>query len=330
MLVSNETVFDLSAVNGTSLLLGSVNASASNTTANSSWFSNLSQSEKTNLLVWVIVTLTISLFGAINNLLILIITWPKASRPSSLNMLIFHFITVGLVVCLLSYPLICLEVLAVIYGHEIPASLCRFTLSTYTILVKVINWSDAAIALNRCIAFYFPHHYKQWSSNRMIARITMFTWFISAGPVISQEVGVGGLDITQPNGQCFYLYRGKLGQLYLSLAMTPYALAGVGALLLLWKSIRSSSTRRAVGRQPANPNNAAGLRRLVQEARKLRMAKVLLGMFVWSAICILPWAVISVNYPHLYVQYAKGVSLFWLRTSFVCQHALTPVCTCIA
>ncbi len=227
----------------------------------------------------------------------------------------------NLLICFPSIPLFAFEVLAVTKGHVIPEALCRFTQALYTVLTKVINWSDAGLALNRCIALFLPYHYKRCTTRPVLAGMLIFSWSVSMFVVASMEAGLDGMDTVLPIGQCAYISRGGLGLFYTVLALALYSLAGVGALLILGKNIRVLMNNRVTYNNERR--NVENLWKRVQLKRRLKLAQVLLGMFLWSAVCIMPWGIITVNFPSMFAK--EQVSVFWLRTSFASQYAFTPV-----
>ena len=313
------------------LFTSRMNGSRPGNSSNGAWHvDQLSNGQRSQLLAWTAVTVTISSFGVFTNILVLLITWPKATRTSRLNLLIFHYIAVNFIMCLLGMPTLAFELLAILHGHAIPSTLCRFTMAIYTVLSQVINWCDATLAINRCIAMFLPHNYQRLTSRPILGVMMALTWVASACPVVSMEVGIGGVDSVLPIGRCVYIpSRDALGHIYTVLIAAPYGLAGVGALLLLWKSIRFSvgADNATTGPLPIADvarTNLAGQRKRLREMKRRQMARALLGMFLWSGLCVVPWGVITVNFPYLYAR--EPVSLFWLRTSFACQYAVSPVC----
>ncbi|OQV25971.1 hypothetical protein BV898_00109 [Hypsibius exemplaris] len=127
--------------------------------------------------------------------------------------------------CSFSVPLTIFQVLAALHNQPNSVGLCLFTQAVYTIATKTINWSDAILALNSFVAFFFPHHYKACNSPIETATTILFTWFISVSPVVLMELGLGGSDRVLPVGQCAYLPAAgsALGNLITGLSLAPNA-----------------------------------------------------------------------------------------------------------
>ncbi|OWA53942.1 hypothetical protein BV898_18366 [Hypsibius exemplaris] len=294
----------------------------SNLTATATPFPPLSRAKQTELTAWIATTLTISFVGALNNILTLRVTRSAKLGKAGVNLLIFHFVAINLLMCLVTLPIAIFIMLAKRDGWFLPMTTCGYFNALFTTNLSVINWSDAGLALNRLVALYLPHRYKAWSSTAANRAIIMGSWLTSLGIALPFTFSAGGQGtILSVLGLCNITATGPLGA-FLSSMITyvSYAISGTGSLLILWKCFGFSRlrTRDVV---PDRSGNAAAKYRTTQ--RRLNMAKMLLLTFLWNGICAFPAYVINRIFPYLYGT--NPVSVMWVRTLTVCQYAFTPV-----
>ncbi|OQV12704.1 hypothetical protein BV898_13025 [Hypsibius exemplaris] len=118
-----------------------------------------------------------------------------------------------------------------------------------------------------------------------------------------------------PLGYCASLAEGIFGLFLTSMRFyVPYAITGGAAVLLLWQ------TRR--GRPRAMNQTEDDRRRQQVVLRRIRMARMMLLIFLWAGLCNIPGNVTAVGFPRLFSQ--NPVSALWMRTCLVCQYAFTP------
>ncbi|OQV12180.1 hypothetical protein BV898_13522 [Hypsibius exemplaris] len=118
------------------------------------------------LQAWMVVAFTLCIIGSFNNIVVLLITFPRSGRckVAGLHTLIFHFICINLFLCLVDHPIRSGFVTAKYHGHIIQDSVCRYVHVFYNVGWIALSWADAALAVNRIIAMFFPHKYREWSS----------------------------------------------------------------------------------------------------------------------------------------------------------------------
>ena len=155
-------------------------------------FPILSQAERTELQAWGITTPILSFFGAFNNILVLMVTYPQSGAKSGLNLLIFHFVAVNLWMCMVNVPVSVFFILAKRDGYFIPPNLCSYFQAIYGLGATLVNWTDSALAVNRCIALFLPHQYKSLTKNWLVGIMLMFIWLISLSGMLPMGFGVGG------------------------------------------------------------------------------------------------------------------------------------------
>ena len=288
-------------------------------------YPKLSSADNAILTAWIASTLSLCVLGVFSNITVLITTWPKGERKNVLNLQIFHFITINLLLCMFGTPTAVFLVLAKHHGLPVPPTLCNFTHPPTVVLTALINWCDAGLSANRVIALYFPLKYKNWNSKFFGLAMIAGSWVICLSTVFPIALGVEGSKmLSAPLGQCTVKApSGIFGKFSTPLvAYIPYAITGVGAVLILCKTVALLRDRRRIFQISGLD---AGRRDGVLK-RRLNLARMLLLNFLWAAVCSAPAYVIVVNFPHLFAT--SPVSALWVWTCAVCQYCFTPVWKC--
>ncbi|OWA53644.1 hypothetical protein BV898_18065 [Hypsibius exemplaris] len=286
-------------------------------------FPVLSPTMQTELTAWIAITLTVCVVGIFTNVLLLRVMWSAELQRSGVSFLLFHFVAVNLLMCIVTTPIAVILVLVKRDGWHIPSNICYYITTLNTINISVVNWSDAGLALNRFVALYFPHSYKTWATTPTLVVIIACGWIIPISLTMPFTVAAGGQSVTlSPIGLCSLMPNGQLGIFLTSSASyVPYGISGAGALLILWKCFDFSRPRVAVDRAEDRLHEAGARRRMAQ--RRLNMAKMLLFTYLWTGFCAIPaYLIIRTNFPRLFGPVA--VSILWIRTSTACQFAFTP------
>ena len=274
------------------------------------FFRFLSPSKHTELGIWAAVTLLISLGGVVNNFLVLAATSPSKSDgqrvSSNFNLLISHYVAVNLVVCLFTQPTIVAMAMAKRSGYPVPSSLCSYVYTINGVLAGLTYWSDAGLAINRCVALFLPHHYKTLCTRKVNLFGIGFSWVVCCGAMLSYPLGYEGTRLVVNSlGQCSGTAKGGQYNVFgMLLTYLPYSIIGTGSLLMMWKSV-------GVWQCLMCPSTSGSSVERNSVLRRLKMAKLLLATFLFSALCTAPSFVLT-NFPLLYVQ--NPVSILWLKT----------------
>ncbi|OWA55146.1 hypothetical protein BV898_19533, partial [Hypsibius exemplaris] len=101
------------------------NISHINASAFSPFSVTLTPTKQTELSAWIIVTAMVTFIGVINNIMVLIVTWPRASTTSGVTILIFHYVATNLFMNLINIPIGIFLIQARRDGHSIPANICN-------------------------------------------------------------------------------------------------------------------------------------------------------------------------------------------------------------
>ena len=280
---------------------------------------SLSPIESEELSAWIAITLTISAIGSVANITVLIATWPKRSAKSALNLQIFHFVFLNLIICLITVPASVSLVVAKLYGYPVWPHSCNYLYLPYMVFPTLVNWCDAGLAVNRVIALYFPLKYRAWNSKRVSIIMMAGYWIICLAFVVPAAFGVDGAKIqANPLGLCVMVPKGLYGKCFSAILLyIPYLITGVGVVLIVVKSVSLVRERRRVFQQAENNRRSRAI------DRRLNLARMLLLTFLWTTVCMVPGVVIVYGMPNLYVTHPL-ISL-WIRTITVCQYGFTPV-----
>ncbi|OQV12703.1 hypothetical protein BV898_13024 [Hypsibius exemplaris] len=297
----------------------STNHYARNTTNSTSvdLFALTLGTEKTReLLAAVVVTVTLSFLGALGNLLVMLITWPRSSVKSGLDLLIFHFVGANFFMLLVNIPVGVLMIAAKQWGYKAPIHTCAVVQTIFGTGWSAINWMDAALAINRFIALFFPHTYRIWTSKAITWGTVIFTWLISLATNIPLAFNIGGRMVLLPLGYCAALTsKDNVDTALTTLKFyLPYALTGVAAVILLFKTYFGMKSRNRITQRDG--------RSFVAVVRRFRMARMVLLVFLWTGVCVLPGNIVSVSFAYVFTQ--NPVSGLWLRTCLVLQYGFTP------
>ncbi|OWA53947.1 hypothetical protein BV898_18371 [Hypsibius exemplaris] len=283
----------------------------------------LSPAKQRELSAWIATTLIISFFGVLNNILTLRVIWSVKLRKPGVSLLIFHFVAVNLLMCLVTLPTAILVVMGKRDGwFMIAGNSCSYFAVLYTINVSVVNWSDAGLAANRLVALYLPHRYRAWTRPAVSLAIILCCWLICVVIALPFTLSAGGQGTVRSGlGMCNITPRGRFGDFLLSThTYVPYAISGIGSLLILWKFFSVSRLRNG-DVAPYRTGHVVARHRM-RTQRRLNMAKIVLLNFLWSVVCAFPGYVINSAFAFLY--YKDPVGVLWVRTSAACQYVFTP------
>ncbi|OWA53645.1 hypothetical protein BV898_18066 [Hypsibius exemplaris] len=288
-------------------------------------FPMLSPTTQKEVIAWIAATLSICVVGIFTNVLLLRVMWSAKLQRSGVSFLLFHFVAVNLLMCLITVPAAIFLVVVKRDGWQIPSNICYYITTINTINMTVVNWSDAGLALNRFVALYFPHSYKAWSATPVSVAIIISGWLIAIGLTMPFTTAAGGQRVTlSAIGLCSLARSGRLGVfLTTCTSFVPFGISGAGALLILWKCFSYSRLRLATVGSTEDGNLGPDATRHKMAQRRLKMAKMLLFTYFWTGLCAIPaYVVVRASFPHLFDP--SSVSVLWIRTSTACQYALTP------
>ena len=302
-------------------------SSLNNSSANSSLqkgmslhsFPDLSPAKNVELHAWAATLLVLCFIGSVNNVAVLIATWPKKSHKAGLNILIFHFVTANLLMCLINLPISVFLVMAKQHGSALPEKICDFTITPLFIVTAVVEWCDVALAVNRVIALYFPLKYNAWTRPAVNFGIIAAIWVVSVFTVLPFPLRyAGNKTVLSPLGSCSLSMDGRLGKfIAVVLGYITYVFTGFAALLLIGKSMHMTRKRRRAVQQQLQTDRFRETKRLT------RSTKVLLLTILWSAFWALLGYVAVSRFAYLYAT--NPISMLWLKTFQACQFGFPPV-----
>ena len=285
------------------------------------FFRALSPSKQAELTVWFAITLTLCCLGALGNMLVLFVTCPKRGpvTKSGVSLLIFHFTSLSFAMCLVNIPVTIFMILAKRDGHGVVDDTvsCGIIHTVFIINGALVNWSDLTLCANRCVALFYPYKYRALSTRKFNYLLIASCWVVTLAIALPMGTGVTGSMVLVPMGNCLLRSKGEReATIFASLvSYVPYGLNGMGSLAIIWKSHQLGRSR-AVG-----PLMAAS--RLTPVGRRVRMAQMVMLVWVWSAVCSGPGILIVSKFPRLFAT--NPVSVLWLRTLLTLQYGLVPV-----
>ena len=283
---------------------------------NVSGYASLSTAKQAELNAWIGISTTITYLAASIDICLILVTWPRRASASRINFLIFHYAIVSFLFNFLSTPTLSFMVLAVSQGYRLPGNICDWTHSTLNILGGVINWCDAGLAVNRCVALLFPHSYRNGTTKVISYFILIFSWLLNFFLYLSVSLGwVDGFLLT-PLGFCSIQSKGMAKYFGVFSSYIPYSMVALCALMIFVKNYRMKHARVA----ETGELNGGTFKRLY--TRRLRLTKILLSAIFFSVICMLgSWA--SMYFTSLFRT--NPVGFLWLRLGFFSQFSLPPV-----
>ena len=287
-------------------------------TTNTSCLSPMSPSMHAELTAWMATTLTVTLLGAVFDILILIISFRSLMHSKSgLRLPLFHYLLVNLFVCLVTVPSCILLVMLTRRGYKLWSSACDLVQSLQVVAVAVVNWADAGLAVDRYVALFHPHHYTTWTGGKVNLILIVFYWLICFGAMVPFIFHVSGSQIVRmPVGHCVLMASSRI--LQMSAALTtylPFIIAAGFGLMILAKSCGFFTIHEG-SVSPATVDRTM--------ARRLRMAKRVMVTLVWSGLCQAPFLVIGLQFPQVYR--VNPTAALWTKTALPFQYGLTPVC----
>ena len=120
---------------------------------------NITVGQNRKLFAWSVTLGLLCFIGIVTNILALIAIWPKQRGFSAVPVLVFHLVAVSLLDCVIVHTPYVITVQLTQNGRKIPSSTCQFSAPFNTVLQRLINWSEVALAVkNRFVALFFPHH----------------------------------------------------------------------------------------------------------------------------------------------------------------------------
>ena len=282
-------------------------------------FPQLSKAQTTELTAWIVTQLTLTYLGALCNAIVLAVTWPKGQRKFGINLIIFHFVAINFLLCCVNLPLSVFTVVVKRAGYPITRA-CSYIHSIFAVAVYALNWSDASLSLNRCVALLLPHHYRAWTSWKIQLSIIAGTWTFSIAALIPVLCHVrDSYMFATAMGQCVLHYGTDQFGLFLQsiLIYIPYAITGTSCMLILLKSLALALQQRR------NVLPTLGAAELKRQLHRLRMARIVMLIFLWSVACSAAgWIAASVA-SNIYIR--SPLSALWMRSPYPLQFGFMPV-----
>ena len=104
---------------------------------------------------------------------------PPGRKPGAKERCWATIIAVNLAVCLIILPIRVFVVAAKRNGYHIQLDTCKHMTPLFLMLLLVVHWCEASLALNRCVALYFPHYYRNWCSRIVNLLVIVGVWVVA-------------------------------------------------------------------------------------------------------------------------------------------------------
>ncbi|OWA50247.1 hypothetical protein BV898_14770 [Hypsibius exemplaris] len=235
-----------------------------------------------SIVIWVAITLTLTVFGVAANAVILIATvkHPPLRRFSSC-ILLAHCVLIDLLTCIFLEPLV---ILTPYLGGFVafPSNYCRIAGGPIMGSLFLTTWSHAVLAVSRFLAAVFPHQYRHFTRRPVQIAAIFLPWIIAvtlnAFPIAEWGIRyeLGGVWAGCLLGTAADPLRGII---FILGVYIPCAVIGLSYAIVLIKV--KLTVRRVVGDSPGgagNPSRRSALR------RRYEVAKLLFLCFIWFCI----------------------------------------------
>ncbi|XP_055349536.1 hydroxycarboxylic acid receptor 2-like [Paramacrobiotus metropolitanus] len=271
------------------------------------------------LLAWFIISTIICVIGTIAGVALMSVILKQHNFRDGTNPLIVQWLGLDCFILAIPTLLANIEVFRTQIGH--PGAInCKPVFFLQYFPTCVSHWIQVCIALNRCTAVLFPHHFRTCSSRASVGTMSGFCWLLNIGLSVPFLFGVGATFAQAfPLGSCSLLINNPRVFLIMGSLVTtvPLCLEGLCYAVVLV----GFRCQRQV--QPGNSRSDA--HRQKRKRKENMISLVLLLCFLWYLVCYLPQTVIS-SYMGWYWR-THWSAFNWLRTLFGTAQAGTPVST---
>ncbi|OQV19481.1 hypothetical protein BV898_06472 [Hypsibius exemplaris] len=265
--------------------------------------------------------IAVSVFGALNNVIIFLITLRHHTNHRSGSSRLISSLS-------FAYALMC----AVHFPISSTMTFVQFTAGTIILAVlfqysvshrKTRDWLAFLLAVNRVIAVCLPHVYSQYSTRKANYLGVAFSWLFSLLCVVPIALRVGGSIEQSNSGNCIFL-PAKIGHVLLALlSSAPIGLTGVAYIVVGMKiCCVDVISRRSV--LPAVPVTTREQKQRSNFARRrMAVTRMLCCSYLFGCACTAPGYVISSVYPGVYCR--DPMISPWSRVITLCEFALNPL-----
>ena len=222
---------------------------------------------------------TINICGAFANgvTLLATITYPPL-RQSSSWILLAHCILLDY----LNAQFIAPGLILVTYlgAWPFPAYFCRIWGGVSIIITLAGDWSHAVLAVNRFIAVVLPHHYRPFTTRKMLSLAVAFPWLMACALNVNPVAGLAGVlyQITKPFAGCLpfpanAMYNIEMIALGVYL---PSVMIGISYITVLVKA--KISLRMRTGLEGGEVGRRSVLK------KRYEVSKILFLCFLWFCV----------------------------------------------
>lgn len=262
---------------------------------------------------YVTIGLCICLFAIVSNVVCLVAILSYSPLRQRGNYLVANLTVVAILLSLTGHPVIFVQIVYRQFNW-MPPNFCDY-LAYYYFLMHSLMWHECFIALNRFVALILPNQYKA-ISRKFAVGVT-----ISLGYLIAFTVNVYPLTTrvhvyvsALPFGNCAYNPKHESFQFFPVLQALFGVYLPMGVVGLCYTVLFSTISARSAQRTQVQPTAAAPRARhqLLQQKKRLRLARMLFASFVWNALTYLIQPLIQAFFTNFYVIYPSA--LFYIRS----------------
>ncbi|OQV16959.1 hypothetical protein BV898_08964 [Hypsibius exemplaris] len=280
-------------------------------------------------IAWASVSFVMALFGSINNLLLLAVTFRLRSLNQGSGYLLGSFFFGNFLLSAFTLPTAAVGVILGFHGgrRQISDFHCNILQPLSTTIFVALAWTDAALGVNRYIAICWPNLYPRFSTKATAYVTIILCWAVSFACMLPMTFGrYGSYRVIPRTNLCTVVYDGVSGQVLGQLGVYgPWCIIGASVLLVLRRAIALSWIRarriRAMGMAANGRDFNSAQQRQIRRA--VALGRVLFIAFLWNVLCQVPVSVVVQFFPYILAQYPMVVLM--LKSSLAGVYVFIPL-----
>ncbi|OQV25461.1 hypothetical protein BV898_00402 [Hypsibius exemplaris] len=276
----------------------------------------LSPAYRQSWLIWLIFTLLTCLFGAIANVILLVVTiFYKKIRNSASSALIVHCTALDLYMSTVVAPVN--SILAYLGPKQyLPYMFCRFFALGFYSFYYLHVWAGCCLAFQRFMATWFPIEFHRFTTRRSLAVMIALPWVLTMMMVLFPSLEIGTKTAASNySGGCTLVDAGHGTSVFYTFTLyLPSAMIGVFYIMILGRTLM---VLRGKVLLPANSKIAFALK------RRLEISKTLFVSFLWFCVSMYPLTLAVTYFPRLFgTDLALHLITRYLVVSYSCLNPL--------
>ncbi|OQV25532.1 hypothetical protein BV898_00471 [Hypsibius exemplaris] len=271
---------------------------------------------------WYLTNLTICVAGALFNLLLIVAILGSRSHRRGSGCLIVNVVFIEFCMCAAHLPLNTIMTYQAQF-HTFAGWVCPYVHFTFLWTQQAGHWSACFLALNRFVAFVFPHSYPRWTSRAAYIGMIAGAWTVGFVDNLFLALGFGGRYVFMPPWYSCGPRSDGRAVLPVVSAIGVYVPEGIQAALYIIIIVKVKIFSRS-NRICIDVNNSSVAQARTVAHRRFSVVKILLVSSVWYILCYFPNTIIaSTSLIRYFVR--NPVLQLWMRTLFLCGYAVNPI-----